>query len=94
MTLTKAVLTEHVAAQTAGLTVRQAAAAVQETFALIKAALAGGENVLISGFGKFTVRDKHARVGRNPRTGKPITLAARRVVTFKVSVGLKAVMNR
>ena len=94
MTLTKAILAAQLAETADELTVKQAAAAVQETFELIKAALAGGENVLISGFGRFTLRDKHARVGRNPRTGKPLTIVARRVVTFKVSVMMKAVMNR
>jgi len=94
MTLTRAILSDRVAEKVDELTLKQAAAAVEETFEIIKAALEGGENVLISSFGKFTVRDKHARAGRNPKTRKPITIEARRVVRFKVSVGLKAVMKR
>ena len=94
MTLTRAILAARVVEHVDGLTVKQATEAVADTFELIKAALASGEGVLISGFGKFTARDKHARAGRNPKTGQPLTIAARRVVRFKVSVKMKAVMNR
>ena len=94
MTLTKAILAAQLAETADGLTVKEAAAAVADTFEIIKAALEHGDRVMISGFGRFMVRDKHARVGRNPKTGKPIALEARRVVGFKPSEGLKAVMNR
>ena len=59
----------------------------------IKSSLAGGDDVLISGFGKFNVRQKAARRGRNPATGEDLTLSPRRVVTFKCSAVLKAKMN-
>jgi nucleoid DNA-binding protein len=49
---------------------------------------------MILGFGRFMVRDKHARAGRNPQTGKPLTVAARRVVRFKASEGMEAALNR
>jgi len=52
---------------------------------IIKATLANGEDILISGFGKFCVNDKNDRKGRNPSTGEDMMLDARRVVTFKCS---------
>ena len=93
MTLTKAILAARVAEKRDGPTLKGAAEAVEHTFEIIKAALEGGENVLISGFGKFTVRDKHARVGRNPKTGEAITIQPRRVVSFKYSVALRDAVN-
>src|SRR6185503_19123881 len=59
----------------------------------LKSTLREGEPVNISGFGKFTVRHKHARPGRNPKTGEAITISARRVVTFHASHLLKREMN-
>ncbi|MEM6959588.1 MAG: HU family DNA-binding protein, partial [Myxococcota bacterium] len=52
-----------------------------------------GENVKISGFGKFEVRDKRERIGRNPRTGSPMPISARRVLTFKHSQVLRNALN-
>jgi integration host factor subunit alpha len=60
---------------------------------LIKASLAGGEDVLISRFGKFVVRRKAARRGRNPATGEDLTLRPREVVTFRCSPVLKEKLN-
>ena len=60
---------------------------------LIKSSLAGGDDVLISGFGKFSVRRKAARRGRNPATGEDLTLESRKVVTFKCSALLKEKLN-
>lgn len=59
----------------------------------IKARLASGEDVLVSGFGKFCVKDKKERKGRNPATGEPAVLPARRVVTFKCSGKLRDRVN-
>ncbi len=59
----------------------------------IKNSLAQGEDVLVSGFGKFCVKKKTARKGRNPATGKPMVLDARRVVTFKCSGKLRDKVN-
>jgi len=61
---------------------------------LIKAKLAAGEDVLISGFGKFSVRQKLQRRGRNPATGEDMMLDARRVVTFKCSGQLREKINK
>ncbi len=60
---------------------------------LIKKSLESGEDVLISGFGKFCVRQKEKRRGRNPATGDDLILDARRVVTFKCSGKLRKIIN-
>jgi integration host factor subunit alpha len=62
---------------------------VETVLDLIKKNLAEGEDVLISGFGKFCVKDKKQRKGRNPQSGAEMTLAPRRVVTFRCSGKLK-----
>lgn len=72
------------------LTKAEAASSVDSALALIKDSLAEGEEVLVSGFGKWSVRDKKERRGRNPQTGNPLTLPPRRVVTFRPSRVLKA----
>jgi integration host factor subunit alpha len=63
----------------------QAVKAVESVFGIMKETLTSGEDILISGFGKFNVRNKAQRRGRNPATGEDLTLEARRVVTFKCS---------
>ena len=67
---------------------------VEATFKIMKQTLAQGDHVLISGFGKFHVKFKWARKGRNPQTGKPIILKSRRAVTFQSSPILKKKINR
>jgi integration host factor subunit alpha len=59
----------------------------------IKASLESGDDVLVSGFGKFCVKDKNARKGRNPATGEDLILQPRRVVTFKWSGSLQKRVN-
>lgn len=66
---------------------------VESLLETIKATLANGEDVLISGFGKFIVKGKAARRGRNPATGEDMTLDARRVITFKCSALLRDRIN-
>jgi len=61
---------------------------------IIKRTLVSGEDVMISGFGKFNMKEKKARRGRNPATGESITLDARRVVTFTCSGKLRYKINR
>ena len=61
---------------------------------IIKRALGSGEDILISGFGKFYVKDKNERRGRNPQTGNGLMLDARRVVKFKCSGVLSEKVNR
>ena len=66
---------------------------VEETLEIIKSTLEKGEDVMISGFGRFYVKEKRARMGRNPATTKPMKLKKRRVVTFGVSGKLRDRMN-
>ena len=66
---------------------------IENTLEIIKQRLAEGEDVLISGFGKFSVIDKRERRGRNPANGNELMLGARRVVTFKCSPVLKEKLN-
>ena len=68
-----------------GLSKQQSQTLVDKVFELIKKSLESGDDVLISGFGKFIVREKAQRKGRNPATGGDLTLDARRVVVFKSS---------
>lgn len=78
---------------TSGMSKRDASEAVGTLFDVIKELLADGKTVKLSDFGTFSVRDKKARPGRNPQTGQPIRISARRVVQFKVSDGLKKALN-
>ena len=66
---------------------------VETTLELIKSTLASGEDLLVSGFGKFMVKHKHARRGRNPQTRHDLQLRARRVVVFKTSGVLRRGIN-
>jgi integration host factor subunit alpha len=92
MTLTKEKVIMNVSAQL-GLGPGEARAAVEQVLELIKAALARKEDVLISGFGKFTVRQKNSRRGRNPQTREDLLWRARRVVVFKTSSVLRQRLN-
>jgi len=73
-----------------GLNKREALELVDLIFEELKASLAVGEQVKLSGFGNFELRDKRERPGRNPRTGEEIPVSARRVVTFRPGQKLKA----
>jgi len=77
-----------------GFSRRECLEIVEATLELIKETLAQGEKVKISGFGNFVVRSKHDRAGRNPQTGASMTIAARKVITFKASRILKDAVNR
>ena len=71
----------------------QAFATVEVFLRILKDTLVNGEDVLLSGFGKFTVKDKKVRKGRNPQTGAELILDARRIVTFKPSGQLRSRSN-
>ncbi|OCB02642.1 integration host factor subunit alpha [Acidithiobacillus ferrivorans] len=88
MSVTKLDLTRHLS-DTVGLTSRDCKAVVESFFDMIRSTLAAGEDVKLSGFGNFTLHEKRARPGRNPKNGKPFEIAARRVVTFRASPLLK-----
>jgi integration host factor subunit alpha len=94
MTLAKADLIDQVYTSNPKMTKAQAREAVETILNLLKASLENGEDVLLSGFGKFNVKAKSARKGRNPQTGKALMLAARKVVTFKPSGILRKKVNR
>jgi len=73
-----------------GLNKREARELVDLFFEELCASLADGEQVKLSGFGNFDLRDKHERPGRNPKTGEEIPITARRVVTFRAGQKLRA----
>jgi integration host factor subunit alpha len=83
----------RVLAKENGYHLNQSVELVETLLELIKAKLASGEDVLISGFGKFCVRKKKERRGRNPATGESMMMEARRVVTFKCSGKLRRKIN-
>ena len=92
MTLTK----DHIASSISShldLTKNRSFDLVESVLEIMKQTLESGEDVLISGFGKFCVREKSERRGRNPQTGEFLMLEARRVVTFKCSSALKDKLN-
>lgn len=93
MTLTKAHIVENLFAKNI-FTKGESAQVIETLFELMKQSLEDGDDVLISGFGKFSVVQKHQRRGRNPQTGEPIILPPRRVVTFKVSASLREKINQ
>jgi len=72
---------------------RQSAELVESLLEIIKQTLESGEDVLISGFGKFCVKDKRERRGRNPQTGQDLLLVERRAAMFKCSAVLRNKMN-
>ncbi len=92
MTLTKDAINRSVFDRV-DLSKAASAKAVEATFEIVKKTLEGGEDVLISGFGKFCVKDKGKRRGRNPGTGGDLMLAERRVVTFKCGAVLRRKLN-
>ena len=75
------------------MTKKKASDVVETLLELMKRSLASGEDVLISGFGKFCVKEKKERRGRNPATGDSMVLKPRRVVTFKCSGVLRDKIN-
>ena len=91
-TMTKADIVEKVY-QKIGFSKKEASELVELVFDTIKNELEKGEKIKISGFGNFLVRGKNERVGRNPQTGEQIKISARRVLTFRPSQVLKAMLN-
>lgn len=89
MALTKADMAERLYEEV-GLNKREAKEFVELFFETLVEALESGEEVKLSGFGNFTLRDKNERPGRNPKTGEEIPITARRVVTFRPGQKLRA----
>jgi len=92
MTLTKADLKDSIHSKT-GLSMNKSAGLVESLLELIKKTLESGEDVLISGFGKFCIREKRERRGRNPQTGNDLMLDSRKVIVFRCSGVLRDKMN-
>jgi len=89
MALTKVGIAEELY-DVVGLNKREAKELVELFFEEIRTSLEQGQQVKLSGFGNFELRDKNQRPGRNPKTGEPIPITARRVVTFRPGQKLKA----
>ncbi len=92
MTLTKASVVDHIANN--GYSGKEASDMVETLLEIIKGTLEKGDDLLISGFGKFSVKDKRKRKGRNPASGEEMMLSPRRVVTFKCSNLLREKINK
>ena len=92
MALTKNVIVEQVC-NGLGFPKNKSVEITESLLELIKSSLASGDDLLVSGFGKFCVKDKKERKGRNPATGEDAILPARRVVTFKWSGKLREKVN-
>jgi len=91
--MTKTDIVDGVYERLGGFAKKEAADVVETTLDVIKRALVDGENVKVSSFGTFTVKSKKERRGRNPKTGKDLNIAARKVCTFKPSQILKTLLN-
>ena len=92
MTLTKADIIETVYSEL-DLSKNRSTELVEQLLEIIKYSLASGDDVMISGFGKFQVQNKRQRRGRNPATGESMMLSPRKVVTFKCSRKLRDKIN-
>ena len=93
MTFSKAQIIEEIGKQN-GLTRNKSSETLETLIKIIKRTLGSGEDVLISGFGKFCVKEKKERKGRNPATGEAMMLAPRKVVRFRCSGKLRDRVNK
>ena len=90
--MTKAEIVERINEQL-GLSRKDSAELLETLFSIMKSTLESGENLKISGFGNFEVKQKNDRRGRNPQTGEAITIEARKILSFKPSSVLKNRIN-
>jgi len=91
--ITRATFCEDIMAAIPDMSQRDASRMVDSIIRAMKDALAKGDEIKISGFGKFTLHNKGARKGRNPQTGEQITISARRVMKFRASEVLREQLN-
>ena len=91
--MTKAELIERVSGQIQTLTKRQTEIIVNAIFSSIKETLARGEKIEIRGFGSFRLRHRRSREGRNPKTGAPVVVPAKRIPFFKAGKELKELVD-
>ena len=90
--MTKADIVESVYNKV-GFSKKESSEIVELVFSTMKETLERGEKIKLSGFGNFIVREKNARIGRNPQTGEVIEISPRRVLTFRPSQVLKSALN-
>lgn len=90
--MNKSELVDDIASE-AGLTKDQAAKSVNAFISSVQGALERGDDVVLVGFGTFSVKERAARTGRNPKTGEPLQIAASKVPGFKAGKGLKDAVN-
>jgi integration host factor subunit alpha len=90
--MTKADIVEKIHTGT-GFSKKESVDLVESVLAIIKSTLESGESIKISGFGKFEVKKKADRRGRNPQTGETLTIEARRILSFKPSMLLRSAIN-
>jgi len=93
MALTKSNITDNIQ-KSLNLSKSSSYDIMEDFIEIIKETLENGEDIMISGFGKFCEKKKKARKGRNPATNKEMTLPARKIVTFKCSGKLREIINR
>ena len=91
--MTKADIAEKIQAEI-GLSKKESSEMMEAVFSIMKSTLESGENLKVSGFGSFIVKQKADRRGRNPQTGESITIEARRILTFKPSTLLRQAINK
>jgi len=76
-----------------GFTKQRSLEILEDLLEIVKSTLASGEDLLVSGFGRFCVKEKRRRLGRNPFTGEKMSITPRRIVTFKCSGRLRNDLN-
>lgn len=91
--MTKADIVERIA-EKIGFTKKESQDLVESVLEIVKTTLESGENFKITGFGKFEVKHKADRRGRNPQTGESITIESRRILSFKPSTLLRSAINK
>ncbi|OGW62877.1 MAG: integration host factor subunit beta [Nitrospirae bacterium RBG_16_64_22] len=91
--MTKAELIEHVSAKVDGLSKKQTEVVINTIFDSIKRALSEGDKIEIRGFGSFKIRNRRQREGRNPKSGEPVRVPAKRVPFFKAGKEMKELVD-
>jgi len=91
--MTKAELIEKVAEKVDGLSKKQTEVVINTIFDSVKRALAAGDKIEIRGFGSFKIRNRRKREGRNPKTGEPVRVPAKKVPFFKPGKELKELVD-
>ena len=77
-----------------GISMKESLALLESVLSIMKNTLEDGEKIKIAGFGNFEIKQKKDRIGRNPQTGDPLTIEARRIISFKPSAMLRKAVNK